>query len=487
MTKETDVTEEKPLLKAVENYRQQHVYPLHTPGHKGGRGADPDLRHLVGDIALQSDVSLMAELDDIHHPEGCIQKAERLAAGTYHADRCFLGVNGTTGCIHGMLLGALRPGDKILIPRNCHRSVLGGLILGGLSPVYVQPAYDEDWHMVLQISPEQVEKAFQDHPDIKAVFLTTPNYFGLAADTEKIAAIAHKHGAVLLVDEAHGPHLGFSDKLPPSAMDCGADAAAQSTHKILGAMTQCSLLQVKYGRLQPEKMEAAMSLVTTTSPNYLLMGALDGARAQVAARGREMAEASIRAAKILRDALHKIPGLPVLEQELTGKGGATALDPGKVTIRVSALGVTGPEAADALRQAGIAVELVDEEHVLLLVTYADDNPEFPGIAAKIADVLAKIRRPQKKILAAAPFRDIPAMAVLPREAFFAAHHAVNFQDAAGKISGESISFYPPGIPLIMPGEKITADLIAFCETMRGRGLVVSGPKDTSLKKIEVLE
>lgn len=164
------MTVKRPLLTAVETYRQAHVYPLHTPGHKGGRGADPALRHLVGDVALESDVSLMEELDDIHHPEGCIREAEELAARVYGADRCFLGVNGTTGVIHGMLLGALQPGDRILVPRNCHRSVLGGLILAGLEPVYVQPAYDEDWRLTLQLSPEQVEAAFRVHPDLKAVF-----------------------------------------------------------------------------------------------------------------------------------------------------------------------------------------------------------------------------------------------------------------------------------------------------------------------------
>ncbi len=480
------MTDNKPLLSAVEKYRQQHVYPLHTPGHKGGRGADKELRHLVGDVALESDVSLMAELDDLHHPSGCIQETEKLAAHLYGSDRCFLGVNGTTGLIHSMLLGALRPGDKIILPRNCHRSVLGGLILGGLVPVYLQPPYDDTWHMVLQITPGQVEKAFNEHPDSKAVFLTTPDYFGLAADTKKIAEITHRHDAVLLVDEAHGPHLGFSKKLPPSAMASGADAAAQSTHKLLGAMTQCSLLQVNYKRLRPEAMEAAASLMATTSPNYLLLGSLDGARAQLAAYGKMMAEASIQAAQQLRDALHTISELPVLEQELIGKGGVVAMDPGKVTIRVSALGVTGPEAADALRQEGVAVELVDEEHVLFLVTYADVNPEFPAAIETIVKTLQKIRKPGHKILPAAPVTQLPERVLLPREAFFAPHHPVAFLEAAGKIAGESISFYPPGIPVVMPGEKITAELLSYCETMRKRGLVVSGPKDPLLRHIEVI-
>lgn len=477
----------RPLLDAVEQYRQAHVYPLHTPGHKGGRGADPAAMHLIGDVGLESDVSLMDELDDIHHPDSCIKAAEELAANVYGSDRCFLGVNGTTGVIHGMVLGALKPGDKLLVPRNCHRSVLGAMILSGVIPVYVKPAYDDSWRLLLQLSPEQVEQAFADHPDLKGVLLTTPNYFGLAADTKAIADVCHAHDAVLLVDEAHGPHLGFSTALPPSAMQCGADAAAQSTHKILGAMTQCSLLQVRYGRIQPQAMEQAMSLVTTTSPNYLLMGSLDGARAQVAEQGREMAEASVRAAQILRRELHEIQGLPVLENELLGKGGVAALDPGKVTIMTSALGLTGPEAADALRQDGIAVELVDEEHVLFLVTYADDNPEFPAVAAKIRTGLESLRRPQRQLQPVPPLAEIPELALTPRQAFFREHKPVPFDKAAGYTAGESISFYPPGIPLIMPGERITRQLIEYCRAMQEKKLLVSGPRDRSLKIIEVIE
>lgn len=480
------MTVKRPLLTAVETYRQAHVYPLHTPGHKGGRGADPALRHLVGDVALESDVSLMEELDDIHHPEGCIREAEALAAKVYGADRCFLGVNGTTGVIHGMLLGALQPGDRILVPRNCHRSVLGGMILAGLQPVYVQPAYDDTWRLSLQLSPEQVEESFARHSDLKAVFLTTPNYFGLAADTKKIADIAHQHGAVLLVDEAHGPHLGFSDILPPGAVQCGADAAAQSTHKIVGAMTQCSLLQVRYEHLKPEAVEQAMSLVTTTSPNYLLMGALDGARAQLEEKGAAMAEASVRAAAVLRKALHQVPGLPVLENELNGKGGVVALDPGKVTIQVSRLGITGPEAADALRQAGIAVELVDQDHVLFLVTYADDNAEFPVIAERIATVLDGLRKPWRELPPVPPVLSIPEQVLSPREAFFAAKEMVPFEEAAGRVAGETLSFYPPGIPLIMPGERLTEELIAFSRRLQEKKLQVSGPHDPSLGTFEVL-
>lgn len=229
-----------------------------------------------------------------------------------------------------------------------------------------------------------------------------------------------------------------------------------------------------------------MSLVTTTSPNYLLMGALDAAQAQLAERGKAMAEASVRAAETLRRRLHQVPGLPVLEQELVGKGGVTALDPGKITLQVSALGVTGPEAAEAFRQAGIAVELVDEDHVLLLVTYADEGPELEKVGETLCRVLEEIRKPEQKLGPVPPAADLPEMVVTPREAFFASHGPVAFEEAAGKIAGETISFYPPGIPLVMPGERITEELIRYCREMQKKKLLVSGPRDSSLQQIEVL-
>ena len=242
-----------------------------------------------------------------------LKEAQEEAARLYGSDACFFSVNGTTGAIHAMLLAALQPGDKVLVPRNAHRSVMGGLILADAVPVYAQPVYIKEFGLQGQVTPEQVKEAFALHPDIKAVLLTSPDYFGMAAEVKQIAEIAHAHNAVLLVDEAHGPHLGFHDKFPPSAMQCGADMAAQSTHKILGALTQCSLLQVKGTRVNLRHVEDVMSLLTTTSPNYLLMGSLDAARAQLAERGSAMMEDALRAAGLLRHELEKITGLRVIK------------------------------------------------------------------------------------------------------------------------------------------------------------------------------
>jgi len=477
----------KPLLDAMEKYRKAKVYPLHTPGHKGGRGADADLSALLGAKALAVDVSLMSELDDIHHPTTYIKEAQNLAADLYGADRSFFAPNGTTGAIHAMVLGALNPGDKILIPRNAHRSVVGAVILAGLKPVYLLPAYDEDWSLSLQVTAKQMAEVMDREPDIKGVLITSPNYYGMAADVKAIAKVVHGHGAVLLVDEAHGPHLGFSTMLPPSALQSGADAAAQSTHKILGALTQCSMLHIKGSGINGDHMAAAMSLVTTTSPNYLLLGSLDGARSQMAAKGKELVEQAVKAAEKLRRTLESVQGIKVLGKEIIGKGGVAALDVTKVTANVQGLGITGIRAGELLRKAGIAVELVDPANVLFLVTYADANREFPEICQRIAAVLNQGRKAEKASLTIPRLPDIPEQKLIPREAFFAQGETIAFAQSIGRISKEQISFYPPGIPVLVPGEIITKEIIAYCRSMLALGLPISGPVSENLATIEVIK
>ena len=497
----------QPLVEAMERYLREQVYPLHTPGHKGGRGVAEPLRSLLGSTALRLDVSLMSELDDIHAPSGCIKAAQEEAAKLYGSDACFFSVNGTTGAIHAMLMTALRPGEKVLVPRNAHRSVMGGLILADAVPVYVQPSYIKEFGMQGQVTPEQMKEAFAAHPDIKAVLLTSPNYFGMAAEVKQIADIAHAHNAVLLVDEAHGPHLGFHEMFPPSAMQCGADMAAQSTHKILGALTQCSLLLVKGTRVDLRHAADVMSLLTTTSPNYLLMGSLDAARAQLAERGSAMMEDALRAAGLLRQELGKISGLHVIRpEEVTGKFGISALDATKVTINLKEWGISGVAAGEALRKEKIAVELVDPQNVLFLVTYADWAPvQWQGTVNRICRTLQKLRPVQNPLEARSLERvkalekeaaemektqqaDLPVTEVAApmREVFYGKKKAVPLAEAAGHICAEAVSFYPPGIPVILPGERFTSEIVTWCCLMKQQGLPVSGSADTSLQTVRVL-
>ena len=474
-----------PLVEAMLKYKEENIYPFHTPGHKGGRGMESLLRNELGE-SVKVDVSLMSELDDIHEPETYIKEAQDLAAETYGSDACFWAVNGTSQAIHAMLMTALKPGEKVLLPRNAHRSVAGGLILGGIEATFMQPDYCEAFGINFQVQPQAVEAALDKDASIKAVLLTSPNYYGVAADVEAIAKICHDRNVVLLVDEAHGPHLGFSDLLPKSALQCGADACAQSTHKIVGAMTQCSMLHVQGQRLDVTRAADVMSVLTTTSPNYLLMASLDAARAQLQVRGKEMAEDAVMAANKLRAVCSKYAGLKLLSE---ADCGGLKLDTTKVTVNFAEWGYTGIEAGDLFRKAGIAVELVDAQNVLFLVTYADVTSDYETALAKIDTVLKNMEANKRDRAMAPEAQDVPAttMAMPLREVFYGEKEALLLEESVGKICGEQVSFYPPGIPVLLPGEVITKEIIAYCKMMKDLGLPVSGPADGSLKTIRVVK
>lgn len=476
---------EMPLVAAMLKYKNEDVYPLHTPGHKGGRGMERLLRQELG-ASVAMDVSLMSELDDIHEPESYIKRGQELAAQTYGSDACFWCVNGTSQAIHAMLLTALAPGERLLLPRNAHRSVAGGLILGGIEAVYLQPEYSKEFGLMLQVTSAAIEAALAADSSIKAVLLTSPNYYGIAADVQAISEICHAYGAVLLVDEAHGPHLGFSEALPPSALQSGADACAQSTHKILGAMTQCSMLHVKGARLDLQRAADVMSILTTTSPNYLLMGSLDAARAQMQAHGAEMAEAAVGAAGKLRAVCRAHAGLKVLEE---ADCGGLRLDRTKVTVNFANWGYTGVEVGDALRRARVAVELVDAQNVLFLVTYADVTSDYDAALARIDAVLSELERHKREPHAVARVGAVPvtSSAMKLRDVFYARKRAVGLETAIGCVCGEQVSFYPPGIPVLLPGEAITREIVEYCKAMKQLGLPVSGPADSSLDSIRVVE
>lgn len=474
------------LLEAMERYRQEGVYPFHTPGHKGGRGVSPGLARLLGP-ALALDVSLMQELDDIHSPSSYLAAGQALAAELYGAAAAFYAPNGTTQAVEAMLLGALEPGDKLLLPRNAHRSVAAGLILAGLEPSYLLPAYRQDLALVTQVEAEAVAAALARDKAIKGVLVTSPSYYGLAADLPAIAASCHAQGALLLVDEAHGAHLGFSPQLPPSALACGADASAQSSHKLLPALTQASLLLVQGERLEVARMAAAMSLLGSTSPNYYLLASLDEALRQMASQGRALVEAALAAAAQLRSLLAELPGLRLLTE---AEAAPFPLDPTKVTVNCASLGYTGPEVAAALRRQRVAVELADRENVLFLVTGADQGPDYQAALGRLARVfqeLAAEARPPLAGCGAAGQLPLPEVGATPREAFFAPQERLPFREAVGRLSGEQVGFYPPGIPVLLPGERLSPQVAAYCQEQLRLGLTVSGPSDASLATLRVLK
>ena len=497
-----------PIAEAMRAYSEGGALAFHTPGHKQGLGAHALLRSLVTDEGLREEVSLMEELDDLHEPTMCIAEAERLAAELYGADRAYLMVNGTTGAIHAMLVGVLAPGDAVLVPRNAHRSVIGGIVLAGAKPVWMAPEVDERFGIPMGVAPSEVRRAVHEHPEAKAALLVYPTYYGVTTDLAAIAEILHDAGMLLLVDEAHGPHLRFfaaDSGQPKQALDGGADAVAQSTHKLLGAMTQGSLLLTQGARIDDERIRAAASLLQTTSPNQLLMASIDIARMQMATEGRARWAEALRLADKLRAAVGDMPGLHCLGAADCQTPGASGLDRTKVTVDVTGLGLTGPEAEAWLRHndtCKIQCELSDARNVLFLVTYADTEET---IGKLITALRALVKERQGRSTTAAgvqmfgsssaaedaaaglpPLPSVPETAADPRAAFFALKERVAFEKAAGRIAAEQVMFYPPGIPILVPGDRVTADAIRYICAMQVVGRKVVGPEDASLRTLLVL-
>lgn len=484
---------ETPLLTAMLNYVKDGVLPFHTPGHKQGKGMHESLGRIIGKDALALDLALMSELDDLHEPHGCIKAAQDLAADLYEADHSFFVVNGTTGGIYAMILAIAGPGDKVIVPRNAHRSIIGGIILSGATPVFMHPEVDDDLGIAMGVKPETVEAAVRRHPDAKGVLIINPTYYGVATDLKKIVDIVHENGMAAVVDEAHGPHLKFSDRLPIPALDAGADICAQSTHKIIGAMTQCSMVHCREGRVNVPRLKAMLQLVQSTSPNYILMASLDVARMQMAAEGSELIERAIDLANWVRKEINTIPGLYCLGEDKIGSPGVYSIDPTKVTVTVKGLGITGAEAERIIRhEYKIQAELSDMYNLLFLITLGDTEVEARALVEALRDMAEKHARDWDfSALDSArmdiPYPAMPEGVISPREALFGNTCLVPFDSAAGHICAEIVTFYPPGIPLLCPGERITPEVIDYCRHLQKAGLHISGPEDYTLKTIKVVD
>ena len=478
-----------PIAEAMRAYAADGARAYHTPGHKQGLGAHPLLKALVTEEGLREEVSLMEELDDLHEPTMCIKEAQEMAAALYGADQAYFMINGTTGAIHTMLMGALRPGDAVLVPRNAHRSMIGGIILAGAHPVFLQPEVDERLGIAMGLTEETVAQAIAAHPEAKALACVYPTYYGVTFDLARIAALVHAHDMLLLVDEAHGPHLRFSEALPPQAIDCGADMAAQSTHKILGAMTQASMLLVNGPRVDRERVREAASLLQSTSPNQLLLASLDIARLQMAENGRETFGRAVRLAGRLRSAINAIDGLWSFGPEYTCYPGATGLDATKITVQVTGLGLSGVEAEAILRHENkVQCELSDARNLLFILSYADKDEQADYLLRALQGLARDHRRGSEASGAVSTkLPAVPAQGMTPREAFFAPKGSVAFSEAEGHIAAEQVMFYPPGIPILCPGDVIDAASLRYIEAMQALGLKVVGPRDASLGRIQVVK
>lgn len=469
-----------PIADAMQKYSNDGALAFHTPGHKQGLGAHQLLKNLITAEGLRQEVSLMEELDDLHSPRTCIKDAENLAAKLFNADDCLFIINGTTCAIQTMILSTLKQGDLVFVPRNSHRSVMAGLILAGAIPIYLPVEFSNELQIPLNISVETLKLAIKKFPQARALILTSPNYYGVAADVKKIAEILHAAGMLLLVDEAHGAHLQFCEELPISAMDAGADLAAQSTHKILGSLTQTSMLMVRKKFIDVEKVRRVASFLQSTSPNYLLLASLDIARLQMQENPEKISQA-VKLSKKLRAEINLIDGLKTFDAVPNFE-----LDFTKVTVNVENLGLTGIDADKILRHKfKIQCELSDAANLLFLITYADNCATI----SKLVDALKNFAATKKILPAPKRFIATPAeitqSEISPREVFFAESQTVEIEKAVGKICAEEVTFYPPGIPILNPGEMVTAEVIDFIKSQKEIGGRIIGAADTQLNTIKI--
>lgn len=482
---------ETPLLAAMKRYVNDQVMPFHTPGHKQGKGMHPVLADTLGQDTLALDLALMHELDDLHEPHSCIKAAQDLAAELYGADHSFFVVNGTTGGIYAMILAIAGPGEKILVPRNVHRSIIGGIIIAGAIPVFMQPEVDLELGIAMGVTPDTVSSTLHQHPDAKGVVIINPTYYGVAADLTRIVEIVHSYNIPVVVDEAHGPHLKFSHRLPIQALDAGADICAQSTHKILGAMTQCSMVHCRDGYINVPRLKAMLQLVQSTSPNYIMLASLDVARMQMATEGSWLLEKAIDLAEWVRQEINTIPGLYCFGSDRLTAPGVFALDPTKLTVTVKGLGFKGAEAERILRSKyKIQAELSDMFNLLFLITIGDKEEDARYLVNSLRDLAANH-------FGSRDFAEVhgidlrypltPEQVMSPRDALFGHTRKVDFKESVGQVCAEIVTFYPPGIPLLCPGERISRDVADYCLRLQDAGLHISGPEDYTLETIKVVE
>jgi ornithine decarboxylase len=477
-----------PLFSVLKDvYVKNEVTPFHVPGHKKGDGGDEEFLKFMGENPFKIDVTLFKMVDSLHNPKSVIKEAQELAADAYGSKRAFFSVHGTSGAIQAMIMSALRPGEKILVPRNVHKSVNAGIILSGAEPVYMQPEIDNELGIAHGVSVETIKAMLKEHSDVKAVLIINPTYYGVAADIKSIADVVHSYGIPLLVDEAHGPHLKFHEDLPISAIDAGADICCQSTHKILSAMTQVSILHINSNRIDGNRVQQVLNLLHTTSPSYVLMASLDCCRRQIAMHGRELLENTIQISKYLREEINKIPGISSFGEEVLGKEGRFAFDPTKVTISAKELGLTGFQLESILiDDYNIQVELSDFYNVLAVITIGDTKESVDKLIAAMKDISKRNAENIGIKRAFLGMPQIPEYVQNPREAFHSEKTRTLFEESEGMISGETILAYPPGIPIICPGERISRETIEYIKDLKKAELQVQGMEDPTLTYIKVI-
>lgn len=473
-----------PLYEALERIRRMRIVPFDVPGHKRGRG-NPELVSLLGERCVSLDVNSMKPLDNLCQPSSVILDAENLAAEAFGAARCFFMVGGTTSAVQSMILSVCKEGDKIIVPRNVHKSVINSLVLCGAIPVYVNPETDKRLGISLGMIPSEVEKAVEANPDAVAVLVNNPTYYGICSDIREIVRIAHSHGMKALADEAHGTHFYFNDALPVSAMEAGADMSAVSMHKSGGSLTQSSLLLLG-PNVDADYVRQIINLTQTTSASYLLMSSLDISRRNLALHGKESFAKVMEMAQYARDEINELGDYYAYGKELVNGTSIYDYDVTKLSVYTRDLGLAGIEVYDILRdEYDIQIEFGDIGNILAYISIGDRIQDIERLVGALEDIRRLYKRDKTGMLADEYI--IPEVVVAPKAAFYAPKETLPIARTEGRICGEFVMCYPPGIPILAPGERITRDILEYIEYAKRKGCSMQGTADIAVEHLNVLK
>lgn len=473
-----------PVYEALERLRKQRVVPFDVPGHKRGRG-NPELKELLGEKCVSLDVNSMKPLDNLCHPVSVIKEAEELAAEAFGASHAFFMVGGTTSSVQSMILASCHAGEKVILPRNVHKSVINALVLNGAIPVYVNPEVDQKLGISLGMETSDIVKAIEENPEAVAILVNNPTYYGICSDLRRIVELAHSHGMKVLVDEAHGTHLYFREDLPVSAMEAGADMASVSMHKSGGSLTQSSLLLVN-DTVNWEYVSQIINLTQTTSASYLLLSSLDISRRNLALRGEESFGKVMSMAEYAREEINNIGGYYAYGKELVNGGSVYDFDVTKLSVYTRDIGLAGIEVYDLLRdEYDIQIEFGDLSNILAYISIGDRIQDIERLVGALSDIKRLYSRDPSALLSAEYIA--PQVCVAPQKAFYAKKVSVPLRKAAGRICSEFVMCYPPGIPILAPGEMITEQIVEYIIYAKEKGCSMQGTEDPNMDRLNVLE
>lgn len=473
-----------PIYEALEQFRKNKVVPFDVPGHKRGRG-NPELVQLLGKQCVELDVNSMKPLDNLCHPISVIKEAEELAAEAFGASHAFLMVGGTTSAVQSMVLTACKKGEKIILPRNVHRSVINALVVNGATPIYVNPDVDKKLGIALGMKISQVEKAIEDNPDAVAILVNNPTYYGICSNLKKIVEIAHAHNMLVLVDEAHGTHFYFGENMPITAMAAGADMASVSMHKSGGSLTQSSFL-LTGPNVSAGYVRQVINLTQTTSASYLLLASLDISRRNLALRGKEAFEEVEKIAAYARNEINKIDGYYAYGEELINGDSIYDFDTTKLTVYTLDIGLAGIEVYDKLRdEYDIQLELGDIGNILAYISIGDRMRETERLVSALYDIRRRYKKDRTGLFDHEYIN--PSVVMTPQEAFYAEkEEMIPIRETNGRICTEFVMCYPPGTPILAPGERITQEIIDYIVYAKEKGCSMTGPEDETIERLNVI-